>query len=194
MQVWIYSSSCCFVKSLGVKPLYPPCPPVWPLRIRDQVVETFVTFGQSKSRSACWIEAQTKEGRREKKIPLEPSKHSLHWSETPPLPPYPPTAPSIPPRSLSLTHTRTHTHTERAWRLNPSQPSANPLYLFPARWGCWNNSRSPMSSIQFVMPSKGACKLPICSYVIVTMGGSVVLGLNYRLIAVVEIKPPSSRS
>lgn len=51
-----------------------------------------------------------------------------------------------------------------------------------------------MSSIQFVMPSKGACKLPICSYVIVTMGGSVVLGLNYRVIAVVEIKPPSSRS
>lgn len=47
-----------------------------------------------------------------------------------------------------------------------------------------------MSSIQFVMPSKGACKPPICSYVIVTMGGSVVLGLNYLLIAVVEIKPP----
>ena len=46
-----------------------------------------------------------------------------------------------------------------------------------------------MSSIQFVMPSKGACKLPICSYVIVTMGGSAVLGLNYLLIAVVEIKP-----
>ena len=49
-----------------------------------------------------------------------------------------------------------------------------------------------MSSIQFVMPSKGACKLPICSYVIVTMGGSAVLGLNYLLIAVVEIKPPAS--
>lgn len=64
MPGWIYSSSCCFVKSLGVKPLYPPCPPGWPLRIRDQVVETFVTFGQSKSQSACWIEAQTKEGRR----------------------------------------------------------------------------------------------------------------------------------
>lgn len=46
-----------------------------------------------------------------------------------------------------------------------------------------------MSSIQFVMLSKGACKLPICSYVIVTMGGSAVLGLNYLLIAVVEIKP-----
>lgn len=46
-----------------------------------------------------------------------------------------------------------------------------------------------MSSIQFVMPSKGACKLPICSYVIVTMGGSAVLGLNYLLMAVVEIKP-----
>lgn len=49
-----------------------------------------------------------------------------------------------------------------------------------------------MSSIQFVMPSKGACKLPICSYVIVTMGGSAVLGLNYLLIAVVEIKPLAS--
>lgn len=93
-----------------------------------------------------------------------------------------------PSRSLSLTHSHTH----RAWRLNPSQPPANPLYLFPARWGRWNNSRSPMSSIQFVMPSKGACKLPICSYVIVTMGGSAVLGLNYLLIAVVEIKPPAS--
>lgn len=46
-----------------------------------------------------------------------------------------------------------------------------------------------MSSIQFVMPSKGACKLPICSYVIVTAGGSAVSGLNYLLIAVVEIKP-----
>lgn len=51
-----------------------------------------------------------------------------------------------------------------------------------------------MSSIQFVMPSKGACKLPICSYVIVTMGGSAVLGLNYLLIAVVEIKPPASKT
>jgi len=51
-----------------------------------------------------------------------------------------------------------------------------------------------MSSIQFVMPSKGACKLPICSYVIVTMGGSVVLGLNYLLIAVVVIKPVASRT
>lgn len=49
-----------------------------------------------------------------------------------------------------------------------------------------------MSSIQFVMPSKGACKLPICSYVIVTMGGFVVLGLNYLLIAVVGLKPQSS--
>lgn len=51
-----------------------------------------------------------------------------------------------------------------------------------------------MSSIQFVMLSKGACKLPICSYVIVTMGGSAVLGLNYLLIAAVEIKPPASRT
>lgn len=51
-----------------------------------------------------------------------------------------------------------------------------------------------MSSIQFVMPSKGACKLPICSYVIVTMGGTAVLGLNYLLIAVVEIKPLASRT
>lgn len=51
-----------------------------------------------------------------------------------------------------------------------------------------------MSSIQFVMLSKGACKLPICSYVIVTMGGSAVLGLNYLLIAVVEIKPLASKT
>lgn len=51
-----------------------------------------------------------------------------------------------------------------------------------------------MSSIQFVTPSKGACKLPICSYVIVTMGGSAVLGLNYLLIAVVEIKPLAKRA
>lgn len=51
-----------------------------------------------------------------------------------------------------------------------------------------------MSSIQFVVPSKGACKLPICSYVIVTMGGSAVLGLNYLLIAVVEIKPPGQHN
>lgn len=108
MQVWIYSSSCCFVKSLGVKPLYPPCPPGWPLRIRDQVVETFVTFGQSKSQSACWIEAQTKEGRR-KKIPLEPSKHSLHWSETPPSAPIP-AAPH--PTSFLIPHAHTRTHTQ----------------------------------------------------------------------------------
>lgn len=114
----------------------------------------------------------------EKKIPLEPSKHSLCWSRTPFL--------------LLIPHA--HTLTRRARRLNPSQPPANPLYLFPARWGRWKNSWSPMSSIQFVMPSKGACKLPICSYVIVTMGGSAVLGLNYLLIAVVEIKPPASKT
>lgn len=113
MQVWIYSSSCCFVKSLGVKPLYPPCPPVWPLRIRDQVVETFVTFGQSKSRSGCWIEAQTKEGRREKKSPWSP-QNTPYTGQRHPLCPH--THPPPPPSHLvpypSRTHSHTHTQSE----------------------------------------------------------------------------------
>lgn len=97
IQVWIYSSPCCFVKSLGVKPLYPRALLGDPLRIRDQVVETFVTFGQSKSQAACWIEAQTKEER--KKNPPGTLKTLLTPDRDPPLVPYPP-------------HTHTLTHPE----------------------------------------------------------------------------------